>query len=185
MFFNYSNPSWTSSRLNSSKTWKGCSLVLFAMFSVLQMQPVICGTAASQYFTEDLSNWLFFPNIVKLLPPKNKAPKQTSVRNWTLKTDYVELGKYYSRVLESFHLCKINRKKQNSILYLNIKYIRIFKHTSYHSVLHVKEKVTAKQFISKMNPLSWMQDVTVKRYSLNLIYELIYPFWVRFLLPYK
>lgn len=38
---------------------------------------VICGTSASQYFTEDLSNWLFFPNIVKILPPENKAPKQT------------------------------------------------------------------------------------------------------------
>lgn len=101
---------WTSSRLNSSKPWNSCSLVLFSMFSVLQIWLVICGTSTSQYFTEHLPNWLFFPNIVKLLPPENKAPQQTPVRNWTLKTD-VELGKYYSYILICFHRCKINLTK--------------------------------------------------------------------------
>lgn len=122
---------WTSSRLNSSKTWNSCSLVLFSMFSVLQIRLVICGTSTSQYFTELLSNSLFFPNIAKLLPPENKAPQQTPVRNWTLKTE-VELGKYYSRILISFHRCKTNLTKHRIQYYilLNIKYISIFKHTS-------------------------------------------------------
>lgn len=110
------------------------------MFSVLQIQLVICGTSASQNFTEDLSKWLFFPNIVKLLPPENKVPKQMPVRNNTenrLCGAWKILLTYFKKL--SFMLNLAKHRIQYSIL-LNIKYIRNLKHTSYHNVLHVKKK---------------------------------------------
>lgn len=56
---------------------------------------------------------------------------------------------YFKKLSFMSNLAK--HRIQYSIL-LNIKYIRNLKHTSYHNVLHVK-KITAKQFILKMNTL--------------------------------